>query len=146
MSEKIPQRAIELTHLIIDLLFNVENPPAKWNLNLYPTIDIYELSLDQVARLIASHAPTAKQWWCEHCQSIVPPEEVTYEETHQVCGNPVGDPPSPTADHDEVAEEIAQKLDNVGFLMDTSVNPTLVQDAGRAISAILARHYGREGK
>ena len=25
-------------------------------------------------------------WWCSSCQEVVPPDEVTYEETHIFCG------------------------------------------------------------
>jgi hypothetical protein len=35
----------------------------------------------------------ARDWWCPHCREAVPPEMVTYDETHYLegggCGHPV---------------------------------------------------------
>lgn len=28
-------------------------------------------------------------WYCEHCQTVVNPMDVTYEELHEQCQNPV---------------------------------------------------------
>lgn len=40
-----------------------------------------------------SRPPNTEGWWCEQCKSIVPPEMVTYHETHDSryggCGGPV---------------------------------------------------------
>lgn len=91
----------------------------------------------------AQQDATTEGWWCPGCLRAVPGIQVTFFETHEVCGSPVGAPPpveSPLfADAIALAdlalaqmEEIERLRGALGALLESPyvIDPATVPKAG----------------
>ncbi len=73
-------------------------------------------------------------WYCPHCERGVPPSEATYEETHTVCGTPLGAPPAPEMDEGEVDAEATAVRDALRR-HEWDVDVETSEDVARAVLA-----------
>ena len=80
-------------------------------------------------------ATPGQGWHCERCQRGVPPSEVTYEETHTICGRQISADDAPVGYHRATVEACVKAIEKTVVPNEVSPYTTLgyAADAVRAL-------------